>query len=81
MRSRPQHFDSKVTAIEESKDLNSLRVDDLIGSMITYESRRFQPRKKNLALRSSKKDKEVVVESSDEESSESEVMSLLTRNL
>jgi hypothetical protein len=40
-----------------------------------------KPKKsKNLALRSSKKDKEVVVKSSDEESSYSKVMSLLTMN-
>jgi RPA family protein len=69
-----------VTAIEERMDLESLKMDDLVGSFIIYKSSRFQPnKKKNLALRSSKKD-EVVVESSNEEFSDSEVMSLETRN-
>lgn len=60
MRSRPQHFDSKVTAIEESKDLNSLRVDDLVGSLITYESRRFQPRPTAKIFKAQEKDDEIV---------------------
>jgi hypothetical protein len=50
-----------------------------VGSLHTYDSRFSQP-KKNLALTSSKKDKKVVgVESSEEDSSDSEVMSMLTR--
>lgn len=47
-----------------------------VGSLHTYESRFSQP-KKNLALTSSKK--VVGVESSEEDSSDSEVMSMLTR--
>lgn len=80
LRSLSQRFDSKVTAIEESKHLDSLKVDDLVGSQITHESRRIKRRKKNLVLRSSKKDNELVVESSDDESSKYEIMSLLTKN-
>jgi hypothetical protein len=58
-----------------------LKVDDLGGSLITYESIRFQhKKKKKFAFRSSKKYKEVVVESPDEEFSNLEVLSLLTRN-
>lgn len=41
LRSLTQRFDSKVTAIEESKDLDSLRNGDLVGSLITYKSGRF----------------------------------------
>lgn len=74
LRLLPQCFDSKVTAIEESKDMDFLKVDNLLGSHVTYESKRIQLRKKNLALGSSKKDKEVVVESSNEESFEWEII-------
>lgn len=81
LRSLSQRFDSKVTAIEESQNGDSIRVDDLVASLQTYESRiLWLKKKKSLALRSSKKDKEVVGESFDMESSDSEIMSLLTNN-
>ena len=37
LRSLPERFKSKVTAIEESKNIDSLRVDELVGSIQTYE--------------------------------------------
>lgn len=49
-----------------------------VGSLHTYESRFSRP-KKNLALTSSKDRKVVGVESSEEDSSDFEVMSMLTR--
>lgn len=39
LRSLPKIFDHKVTAIEEAKDISSMRLDELIGSLITFEMR------------------------------------------
>ena len=36
-RSLPESFRAKVTIIEESKDLNDIKVQELIGSLQTYE--------------------------------------------
>lgn len=53
-RSLPERFMSKVTAIEESKDIDSMKIDDLVWSLQTYELSFPQSKKKSLALRSSK---------------------------
>ena len=37
MRSLPESFHAKVTAIEESKDLDEIKIQELIGSLQTYE--------------------------------------------
>ena len=37
LRSLPESFRAKVTAIEESKDLDKIKVQELIGSLQTYE--------------------------------------------
>ena len=37
LRSLPESFHAKVTTIEESKDLNDIKVQELIGSLHTYE--------------------------------------------
>ncbi|XP_016743097.1 uncharacterized protein [Gossypium hirsutum] len=37
LNSLPTSWEPKVMAIEESKDLNSLSLDELIGSLLTYE--------------------------------------------
>ncbi|CAI9778670.1 unnamed protein product [Fraxinus pennsylvanica] len=37
LRSLPEKFRPKVTAIEESKDLNSVKVEKLVGSLQIYE--------------------------------------------
>ena len=37
LRSLPDKWDSKVTAIQEAKDLNSLPLEELLGSLITHE--------------------------------------------
>ena len=37
LRSLPEIFRAKVTAIEESKDLDDIKVQELIGSLQTYE--------------------------------------------
>ena len=37
LRSLPESFHAKVTAIEESKDLDEIKVQELVGSLQTYE--------------------------------------------
>ena len=37
LQSFPKSFRAKVTAIEESKDLDDIKVQELIGSLQTYE--------------------------------------------
>ena len=52
LRSLPESFHAKVTAIEESKDLNDIKVQELIGSLQTYElSLPSQRRSRSLALK------------------------------
>ena len=76
LRSLPPRFDPKIVVVEESKD-----VDELVGSLITYESRRFSPKEKSIALKTSEKEKEIIhEESSDDESFDSESIATLTRN-
>ena len=52
LRSLPESFRAKVTAIEESKDLDDIKVQELIGSLQTYElSLPTQQKSKSLALK------------------------------
>ena len=37
MRSLPESFRAKVTAIEESKDLDDIKIQELVSSLQTYE--------------------------------------------
>ena len=48
----PESFHAKVTTIEESKDLDDIKVQELIGSLQTYElSLPSQRKSKSLALK------------------------------
>ena len=48
----PESFHAKVTAIEESKDLDDIKVRELIGSLQTYElSLPSQRKSKSLTLK------------------------------
>ena len=52
LRSLPENFRAKVAAIEESKDLYEIKVQELIGSLQTYELTLPSQRKsKSLALK------------------------------
>ncbi|GAV65547.1 UBN2 domain-containing protein, partial [Cephalotus follicularis] len=68
-------WEAKVTAIEEAKDLSTLPLEDLLGSLMTHELQmrdqaRNEPKKKTIALETSK----------DEESDEDE-MALFTKRI
>ena len=52
LRSLPESFRAKVTAIKESKDLDDIKVQELVGSLQTYEmSLPNQRKSKSLALK------------------------------
>ncbi|XP_022891832.1 uncharacterized protein LOC111406675 [Olea europaea var. sylvestris] len=46
LRSLPERFRPKVTVIEESKDLDTVKIEELVRSLQTYELTISQPRKK-----------------------------------
>jgi len=56
LRSLPKHFRIKVTTIAESKDLEEMKIEELVGSLQTYEYSLPPVRKaKTNALKTSKK--------------------------
>ncbi|WP_330945482.1 hypothetical protein, partial [Streptococcus anginosus] len=42
LRSLPENWEAKVTAISESKDLENYSLDTLIGSLLAYEQKKVQ---------------------------------------
>ncbi|XP_021811255.1 uncharacterized protein LOC110754490 [Prunus avium] len=76
LRSLPQRFQPKITAIEEIRDLNTVKVQELIGSIQTYEMKHLAPKKsKSVAFK-------VVNEEDDGHSDEDcsdEELTILTR--
>ncbi|MCH79544.1 gag-protease polyprotein [Trifolium medium] len=81
LRSLLTRFDMKVTAIEEAQDLASLSMDELIGSLQTYElglERRNGKKDKSLAFASKSVADEPQIELESEESL-SESMAMLGR--
>ncbi|KAH9685562.1 Integrase catalytic domain-containing protein [Citrus sinensis] len=72
IRSLPKEWRPKRTAIEEAKDLNTLPLDDLIGSLISYEEdlaaeKGHEEKKKSIALKASKYESDGESEPDDEE--------------
>jgi hypothetical protein len=69
LRSLPESFRIKVTTIEESKDLESMKIGELVGSFQTYEYSLSPVRKaKAITLKASKKKNRVLFdEDSDNE--------------
>lgn len=61
LRSLPKRFDMKVTAIEEAQDISSMKVDELIRSLQTFElANGFK--KKNMAFISNTDEEDVQCE-------------------
>ncbi|CAJ2661894.1 unnamed protein product [Trifolium pratense] len=53
LRSLPKKFDMKVTAIEEAKDITKMKLDELLGSLQTYEvatNERMDKKTKSIAF-------------------------------
>ena len=73
LRSLPECFRAKVTVIEESKDLDDIKVQELIGSLQTYElSLPNQRKSKSLALKTVN-ERVYVHDSSDDDAVEKDV--------
>ena len=73
VHSLPESFRAKVTTIEESKDLNEIKIQELIGSLQTYElSLPSQRKSKFLALKTVNERLEAQ-DSSDEDEVEKDV--------
>jgi len=54
LRSLLDRFESKVSAIEEIKDLDTLKMDELHGILIAYEMRKGIPNSKEETFKASK---------------------------
>uniref|UniRef100_A0A2N9HBY9 CCHC-type domain-containing protein n=1 Tax=Fagus sylvatica TaxID=28930 RepID=A0A2N9HBY9_FAGSY len=83
LKSLPKRWEAKMTAISKARDLKVLTLDELFGSLMTYElemnskveEEEVKP-KKNFALKSSHHDHD----NSEEEGDEEEEIALMTRN-
>ena len=58
LRSLPDRFDSKVSAIEEMKGPDTLKMDELHGILVAYEMRKGIPNSKEEIFKASKSTKE-----------------------
>jgi uncharacterized protein YjaG (DUF416 family) len=79
LRSLPERFRIKVTTIEESKDLEEMKIEELVGSLQTYELSLPPVKKlKTIALKASKKKVEASFE--DESEDEDKAVAMLAKN-
>jgi hypothetical protein len=79
VRSLPEHFRIKVTTIEESKDLEEMKIEELVGSLQTYELSLPPVKKlKTIALKASKK--KVEAPSEDDSEDEEKAVAMLAKN-
>jgi hypothetical protein len=79
LRSLPECFRIKVTTIEESKDLEEMKIEELVGSLQTYELSMPPVKKmKTIALKASKKKVEVLSE--DDSEDEEKAVAMLAKN-
>jgi len=78
LRSLPKRFRIKVTTIEESKDLDNMKIEELVGSLQTYEFSLPSLRKtKSIALKTAKEKSE---KSFDEDSEDEDGLAMFPRN-
>jgi len=82
LRSLPERLRIKVTTIEESKDLEEMKTEELVGSLQTYEYSLPSVRKtKTIALKASKASKKKSRVSSDEDSDiDEDAVAMLAKN-
>jgi len=79
LRLLSERFRIKVTTIEESKDLEEMKIEELVGSLQTYELSLSPVKKlKSIALKASKK--KVEVSSGDDSEDEEKVVAMLAKN-
>jgi hypothetical protein len=79
LRSLPERFRIKVTTIEESKDLEEIKIEELVGSHQTYELSLPPVKKlKTISLKASKK--KVEASSEDDSEEEEKDVAMLAKN-
>jgi hypothetical protein len=79
LRSLPERFRIKVTTIEESKDLDEMKIEELVGSLQTYEySLPPVKKEKTIALKASKK--KARVSSEEDFDNEEDAVAMLAKN-
>jgi len=79
LRSLPVRFRIKVTTIEESKDLEEMKIEELVGSLQTYELSLPPIKKvKIIALKASKR--KAKVSSKEDSEKEEDVVAMLAKN-
>jgi hypothetical protein len=79
LRSLSERFRIKVTTIEESKDLEEMKIEELVGSLQTYELSLPPVKKlKTIALKASKK--KVEASSEDDSEDEEKAVAMLAKN-
>jgi hypothetical protein len=79
LRSLPKCFRIKVTTIEERKDLEEMKIEELVGSLQTYELSLPPVKKlKTIALKASKK--KVEASSEDDFEEEEKAVAMLAKN-
>jgi hypothetical protein len=79
LRSLPERFKIKVTTIEESKDLDEMKIEELVGSLQTYEySLPPVKKEKTIALKASKK--KARVSSEEDSDNEEDAVAMLAKN-
>jgi hypothetical protein len=79
LRSLPERFRIKVTTIEESKYLEKMKIEELVGSLQTYELSLPPVKKlKTIALKASKK--KVEASSKDDSEEEEKAVAMLAKN-
>ena len=71
VRVLPDRFNTKLTAMEEAKDLNSMKVEELMGSLRTFELNQ-QIRQKEKPDKVKEKEKSIALKSFDNISSDDE---------
>jgi hypothetical protein len=81
LRSLPERFRIKVTTIEESNDLDEMKIEKLVGSLQTNEYSLPQVKKeKTISLKASKKKARVSSEEERDSDNEEDAVAMLAKN-
>ncbi|XP_042486203.1 uncharacterized protein LOC122066468 [Macadamia integrifolia] len=83
LRSLPDLYNPKVSAIKESKNLNTMKLDELHGTLIGYEMRMVKPKPKPIENEATFKalKKLKINEDSEQKDSDDELIAYLARKL
>ena len=73
----PESWESKVEAITEARDLDKLAMDELIGSLITYELKKNQ----EIEIGSKRKEKNLALKTTTSEDFEDENITLMAKKI